>query len=249
MKKALFGLSLAIALTITTACGTTEPSETEPQKESTEEVAESETTGDSEDTLDAAEEEVEEVEEIEEEEVVYEPIELIELNGTGDTATEFFNLSGEFATIELKHSGSRNFIVRMKDASGMENESLANDIGNYEGKTFLFLSNTGEHLLDVKADGDWSVIIDQNIPDEITNEPVSLSGSGDDVIFVHLKSGLKRFELKHNGERNFIVRVNDEFSLVNEIGKYEGSTTETVADEAIYAISVKADGEWSINIE
>lgn len=42
---------------------------------------------------------------------------------------------------------------------------------------------------------------------------------------------------------------NGQALLVNEIGQYSGSTTETVQASSAYAIEITADGSWTIEIE
>ncbi|MCR6095620.1 hypothetical protein HXA31_10565 [Salipaludibacillus agaradhaerens] len=172
----------------------------------------------------------------------------ISFSGTGDTATELFNLSDGFAVLEFTHSGSSNFIVELKNESGAS-ELVVNHIGSYEGANFELIPQSGDYLLDISADGEWSAEINQSYPSEIDDEPHSLSGKGDDVIFVNLENGLKRFEFTHDGDSNFIVLVNGQTLLVNEIGNYSGSTTETVQDSAAYAFEINADGNWTIEIE
>lgn len=81
------------------------------------------------------------------------------------------------------------------------------------------------------------------------SEPVTIEGRGDDVVFIELESGLKHFSLSHDGDRNFIILINGRSLLVNEIGTYEGSTTETVQDNGVYAFAITADGTWRISVE
>jgi len=173
----------------------------------------------------------------------------VELSGSGDVATDFFTLSEGFAVFNMDHSGNRNFIIELKDESGHTHELLVNEIGSYKGKTFAMIPSTGDYLLDITADGSWEGTIEQTIPNDIEADPLTIEGSGDDVVFIELESGMKRFDFKHNGSSNFIVLVNGQNLLVNEIGDYEGSSTENILDHSIYAFAITADGNWEIAIE
>lgn len=167
--------------------------------------------------------------------------------GKGDTVTKKFLLEEGFLITDSSHSGQRNFIVSLHDGDANRIESIANKIGNYKGKQIFSIDDTGEYQLDVKADGDWAINMSQSIPETIEED--SISGSGDDVRFVQIDKGGKTFHLSHTGSRNFMVRVNDQVSLANEIGPYEGSKLQKVEDDSIYYFNIYADGDWEIEIE
>jgi len=81
-------------------------------------------------------------------------------------------------------------------------------------------------------------------------EPITLSGTGDDVIEIAQYSAYSKAKLTHTGERNFIVRPlnadgTDRRSLVNEIGAYEGTVP---WDKAGHSLSIRADGDWTITL-
>lgn len=173
----------------------------------------------------------------------------IELAGSGDTATDFFPLSAGFAVFDIAHSGGSNFIVELIDESGSTLELLINEIGQYDGKNFAIIPTAGKYLLDITAGGSWDGVVTQTISSDVLGEQETISGTGDDVIFIDMESGLKRFEFSHDGNSNFIVMVNGERLLVNEIGDYQGSMTQQVLDDSIYAIAITADGNWEIVVE
>ncbi|SDI64515.1 hypothetical protein [Natribacillus halophilus] len=174
----------------------------------------------------------------------------IELNGSGDVATETFDLQPGFAVIDANHQGEANFIVELKDESG-DQELLVNEIGNYDGETFALIPGEGEYHFDIDADGAWEAEVTQTMPgdDDIESEDEQIEGSGDSVIFVDMESGNKRFEFTHDGEANFIVLLNGMDLLVNDIGSYEGSQSQNLADDDVYVFEIQADGSWTIEIE
>lgn len=171
------------------------------------------------------------------------------LEGTGNKATEKFELEDYgFAIFDTKHDGESNFALKLLDSDGKQLDLLVNTVGQYEGKTLALIPSAGEYLLNVTADGSWKIEVTQSLPPEIPDSPTVLKGSGDDVVFVNLNSGLNIFTSKHNGESNFAVKIDGRL-LVNEIGTYDGSIAEQISEDGSYIISVTADGEWSIEIE
>ena len=80
----------------------------------------------------------------------------------------------------------------------------------------------------------------------------------------YLKLGLVIFRLKNDGKSNFIVGLIDEEGnknvFVNQIGKYDGSTSQTIIKEGYYRIEVtlgssftgggfSSSANWNISVE
>lgn len=168
-------------------------------------------------------------------------------NGVGDSVTDTVSLDSGYTVFSFTNNGSRNFIVRLYDEEGNSIEGLVNEIGEYNGKVGVMIDNPGNYMYEVKSSGEWSIVADQTIPNSA--EEGSVSGNGDDVKFIKLNAKNYKITGKHSGTRNFIVRVNDQSGIFNEIGMYEGTTIERVVDDGIYAVGVKADGEWIISFE
>lgn len=87
--------------------------------------------------------------------------EPIALSGTGQQATSKFTLKYGLATFKIAHDGSDNFSVTLLDGSGAYTSLLVNEIGTFDGSKAIQIGSTGEYLLDVSADGNWSVTIQQ----------------------------------------------------------------------------------------
>lgn len=171
----------------------------------------------------------------------------VEISGSGDTATDTFGLAEGFVVVAMNYVGDGNFVANLTDMSGGE-KLVANWIGGYDGKTLSFIDD-GEYYLEVKANGDWSATLTQTIPDDVGKTPGTFEGFGDDVIFVEMTEGNKRFHFTHNGESNFTIQINDDSLIANGIGNYEGSSTENIPEDSIYALNVQGDGDWAIEIE
>lgn len=185
---------------------------------------------------------------------VFEPIVL---KGSGDKVISDVNIPEGSVYVKMTHSGSRNFIVKFHYGSGeYDYQLLSNAIGNYQGDCAL--SDKGKDAvengtLEVKADGSWTV---EFLPVTGTDS-TKLSGKGDTVTkLITPPSALTKVKLTHDGERNFIVKIyayngsKYEYNLLaNQIGAYSGETVATLNTGKQYYIQIKADGNWTIDLE
>jgi hypothetical protein len=81
------------------------------------------------------------------------------LSGTGNEATQSFNWPGGLMRVEYTHKGDSNFIVHLQDAStGSVQEYMVNEIGSLSGSN-AFSVPAGSYILDVEADGPWTIKI------------------------------------------------------------------------------------------
>lgn len=78
-------------------------------------------------------------------------------SGTGQQATEMFPLSEGLAVFELEHRGSSRFVVRLLNERGALTEEVVSATGPFNGSKAIEVPRTGQYLLDVTADGAWSV--------------------------------------------------------------------------------------------
>lgn len=183
--------------------------------------------------------------------------EPIALSGTGQSATDPFQLEDGLAIFRMTHQGQGNFIVDLLDESGQSAApmGLVNEIGSFEG-SYAQQVIAGQHVLDVMADGGWNITIEQPRPNSAP-ETRSFEGTAKTATdFFQLSSGLHTVTLTHQGDGNFIVDMLnrdgvsvDPMGLVNEIGPFEGSTTVTVPEDGVYLFQVEANGPWTINVE
>ena len=81
----------------------------------------------------------------------------VTLTGEGKKATEFFELEKGLWVVEFEHDGSSNFIVMLLDGDGDTVEYLANEIGSFEGSSAVKIDESAAYLMDVNADGSWSI--------------------------------------------------------------------------------------------
>ena len=139
------------------------------------------------------------------------------LEGSGDSVTSKINLNSGLAFFEFTNQGSRNFIVHLKDSSGTATQLLVNTIGSYKGTVQTTVPSSGEYYLEVKSSGGWSSSVTQKASPNREKAPGTVSGHGDDVVFIEVPSGNHIIKLKHTGSRNFIIKVNDKTCLLTKL--------------------------------
>lgn len=182
----------------------------------------------------------------------------VHFDGDSSTVTESIDFPFGIVAIEFDHEGESNFIVEGVPEGG-EEVLLVNEIGPVDG-IIAVTSDGTEFVIDVEADGPWSITVSQPEPpmDVFRRAPTSAEGQGSDLIGPFHVDGSVTVEAEYDGEGNFIVEAIEEWAdsldevelLVNDIGE-----TDTIAtlegDDWWGWIDVLADheGEWSINIE
>lgn len=171
-------------------------------------------------------------------------------SGTGEQGEEGIEIDGGLTVLEATHSGESNFQVSLVDGSDVVGDFV--DVsGDFDGAQAALIGS-GEYLLDVDADGSWTVDIYQ--PRSVTGEspPESLSGNGPDVVGPIGFDGTHMAEASHSGTGNFQVQVlpmvgSSPEILFDETGEFGGQTT--FAFDGVGWIDVNADGDWSLAIE
>jgi hypothetical protein len=141
---------------------------------------------------------------------------------------------------------SSNTVV--KTDSGMDT-LLVNTIGGYHGRHIVNTQDSSVlSKITINADAHWALQI-QNpaaaITKRIDRTGDSVSGSGDDVIYV--ADGIGDAEIRNHGEGNFVVEaygenVGFDGLAVNEIGSYHG--TVPLAGPAF--VQIQSDGTWTV---
>lgn len=168
--------------------------------------------------------------------------ESVYLQGSGQSAPAAFYLPATDSVLTFTHSGSRNFIVQAYVGSARP-DLLVNTIGGYSGSRPL--SAAEPVMLDIQADGPWTVQIDPIAG----GGAVAFSGAGDSVSGWFDSPGRATIDVSHDGARNFIVSAHctgGRPTLVqNEIGAASGSRVVNFPSGSCYW-NVRADGNWSL---
>jgi len=164
----------------------------------------------------------------------------IVLQGFGQTATREFTLPAHKSVAEFVHSGASNFTVWV--FSGADESLLINEIGAYSGMRPLVKS--GSIMLDIEADGQWSVHI-RPIP---FSDRAAFNGQGDSVSGMFDAPETGPWEISHTGSSHFAVFLHcagGSDLVQNEIGPVSGSRVVRFAKGPCFW-EVEADGSWSL---
>lgn len=181
--------------------------------------------------------------------------EPILLSGVGQQASQKFTLEKGLAIFRMTHSGQHNFAIELLNDSGQHIDLLVNEIGSFDGARAVGIESKGIYLLDISADGQWSVRIEQPRPSVAQSIPQTFTGKGQQVSeMFRLNKGLAIFKMTHDGSHNFAITLLDRNGkyielLVNEIGNFDGSKAVRIEKDEIYLLDITADGNWSIAIE
>lgn len=198
-------------------------------------------------------------------------IEDMVFNGNGDNITANFDLVAGVSIYRMVHDGSGEFRVTLYNLTGGINAMLANEIGRFSGSQLdgvvegaLMGTEPGPHYLEIRADGNWTVTVEQPRVLSPSSLPLTISGHGPNVSMpIALPSGSVKVDMVHSNATSdyggFLVMMfnNDgEYVafLANEAGNYTGSRTVTV-DGALFNpspgthwINIRADGDWTITL-
>lgn len=182
--------------------------------------------------------------------------EPIELSGTGQKATQKFQLEQGLSVFSTTYRGSDNFIVWLMDGeTGQNIDLVANEIGSSNGSKAVGITSDGDYILNVQANGPWTVTITQPRKSAIQSAPLTLQGTGNKASEVFtLDSGLRTFYMDYRGSDNFIVWLMDDQGrqvdlLANQIGNFNGSKAVGIPQTGTYLLNIQANGKWKVSIE
>lgn len=195
-------------------------------------------------------------------------------------ATDPFVLEPGLAVVEMTHRGEGSFVVDLLSSiqeppvtsgpiefsgdkgGGSSTEvaiALADEEGPVEISKAVKIPAAGEHVFDVKADGSWSVRVEQPGPSDATQ---STSFGGDDdtaTPLFQLTSGPKRITVNNPSGLGLQVTLLDETGNVvapvranapDQSSQYPDgiSSTIDIPESGAYLFNVRADGLWFVEI-
>ena len=182
------------------------------------------------------------------------------LSGFGQAATTPFDLQSGLTIFRLTHQGGGHFSGTLLDQNGQRaggmDSLLANVVGPFEGSKAV-QTKAGQHLIDVSADGPWTITIEQPRPSSGSQMSSFQGNSQTASDFFELSEGLKRFAMTHQGNGHFGVtllnkdgsRIGMESLLANAVGPFDGSKAVRIPREDVYLLQVSADGPWTVQVE
>ena len=186
--------------------------------------------------------------------VIVEP-EPITVSGSGQQASEYFELEQGLSIFKINSNGNGHFSMVLYGDDGEYIDLLVNEIGSFDGSKLVSIEKAGKYLLDVSADGSWQAYITQPRNIEKNEAPLTLSGNGQEASdFFYLEKGMRRFSMSHSGSGHFAMVLygadGDYISLlVNEIGEFDGSKAVSLSTSGNYLLDISADGNWEVSIE
>jgi hypothetical protein len=178
----------------------------------------------------------------------------VTFSGSGIQTTSTFLLDEGLVVATATHSGSQSFIVDLVRV-GEGSKALVNDTGAVSVKTADRVEATTQYQLSIRADGAWTVTLEQPRPTTAPGLPHSYSGRGDSVTtFVALSAGTITARTTHNGAGEFSLRVIGTDGRIAQFvfiatGPFNGSKSFGLSTGGIYLIDVEANGDWTVDIE
>jgi len=176
--------------------------------------------------------------------------------GHGQQVSPKFVLSTGLAVFRMTHDGGSNFAIVLLDDKGNYVELLVNEIGGFDGAKAVGIEQTGTYLLDIQADGNWIISVEQpSAPATAPIPPRTFTGRAQQVSpMFRLAKGLVTFRMTHDGSSNFaIILLDDKGSyielLVNQIAEFDGAKAVGVKRAGVYLLDITADGNWMVTIE
>ena len=93
--------------------------------------------------------------------------EPLRFSGSGKQASPKFMLNSGIAIFRMTHDGSGDFIVSLLDSDGnpVVNSNgvspIVIEMGAFDGSIAVGIQRKGEYVLDITADGNWTVTVEQ----------------------------------------------------------------------------------------
>ncbi len=90
-------------------------------------------------------------------------LETVNFQGHGQHETTKFDLNPGLAIFEINHDGDGHFAIVLLDDKGEYVQVLIETTGAFIGSTAAQIAESGTYSLDITADGNWKVGIEQKI--------------------------------------------------------------------------------------
>lgn len=179
------------------------------------------------------------------------------VSGRGSKVIRDISLPPVVCVVHYEHSGRSNFIVHYYSESGNKS-SLSNEIGSLNSYQVFDARRNGSTdggMLEVNADGSWSVTFIPLVDYVSSDTKTFFTGKGDSVVGCFIANGVTVCKGTHTGDSNFIVHVYEYSetgdrltSAFNEIGIYTGETVLRTKAGKMYFFNVMADGNWTLDL-
>ena len=197
------------------------------------------------------------------------------------SATSPFDLEPGLAIVEMTHQGEGPFLVDLLPVEGEDPAAtsarleffgdgsegsgtkpaliLADETDSVDASRAVGIPTAGEHVLDVKATGPWTVRVEQPRPSNAPS-PTTFSGNDDTATpLFQLSEGPKEITATNPAGGKLEVSLldgdgNEVGSLPeDESGRTEGKLPTTLSStvdipDGVYVFDVRADSLWTVDI-
>jgi len=179
----------------------------------------------------------------------------VSLSGNGSRTIKGLVLAAGIARIASSHDGKSTFIIKLLDPGGSWVSFPVNTSGNYQGSTFIEVAQNASYSLEIVADGNWKIDIQDmsGLQQETPQPGAYFKGKGDATLkFRPPHLGLNVFHLTYNGASNFVVVVFDTkgknvATLANNNGQGSFNGEQTFSTQpGDYYLEILSLGVWSI---
>jgi hypothetical protein len=174
--------------------------------------------------------------------------------GEGDTVTAPFDLNQGLVIFHFDYQAEGWFSVGLLTESGREVDRTESLQGPLVASNALGVRK-GTYVLEVKAQGPWTVGIEEPAPLAVRYPPLSCEAAGPVATpFFQTRGGPLMFTMDFKGDGDFVVTVmeaggNSIALVANETGPFNGSRLVSLRRDVNYLLNVEADGPWAISID
>ena len=174
--------------------------------------------------------------------------EPIVLTGSGDTSADIHKWDGP-AVLHARYAGNSNFVIRHYHTNGPGDiHVLISTVGPYEGTVPLdFQSGDQTGRFEIKADGQWELLIQPLETLRNITIPTTIQGMGDDVFVIVGTPNLIKADASQ-ARSHFTIHSfgnNRESVVFNETAPYAGIS---LLHPSTSLLIVTAEGPWSLEI-
>ncbi|MCC6177143.1 MAG: hypothetical protein IT305_17700 [Chloroflexi bacterium] len=174
----------------------------------------------------------------------------------GESLTPFFYLDEGLTILRASQIGTGHLWLTLLDAEGRYVDSVDLSSGESVGAGLDGIEGAGVHFIEVDADGDWSVIVEQPRPKSGPPAPQTFSGpKGEHVSgFIYLQAGLNILRATQSGAGDLwinLVDANGGFEGLFHLddGVPSGSRAVAIERSGLYLLEIDADGAWTVTVE
>ena len=183
--------------------------------------------------------------------VIFEAGQSHSFEGSGAGETGAFDLEDSVVTAAFDHAGDGAFEVRLRPQDGdIENETLIRTEG--DAGDAIARVGAGTYRLEVQADGDWQVDLEQPEinADDLQDLPTNAEGDGPAAIGPLWTEDNVRLDIRYDGDGDFVV---DGYGadgsweqIANLSGEFSGGRSYGAG--GVVWLNVQASGPWSIDV-